>query len=51
MDRITKEDVLDKIKKKKTLRKRIAPMIDHTLRHGWDILEAEVGKKGGRGKP
>ena len=58
MDKITNEEVLGRIGEKRTLwkilKKRRGQMMGHTLRHGGllrDILEGEVGKKRGRGRP
>ena len=58
MDRIPNEEVVGRIEEKRTLwkslKKRRGQMMGHTLRHGGllrDILEAELGKKEGRGRP
>ena len=58
MDKITNEEVLGRIGERRTLwkslKKRRRQMMGHTLRHGGllrDILEGEVGKKRGRGRP
>ena len=62
MDRITNEEVLAWIEEKRTLwkslKKRRGQMLGHTHTHwdtgdclGVDILEGEVGKKRGRGRP
>ena len=58
MDKITNEEVLGRIGERRTLwkslKKRRGQMMGHTLRHGGllrDILEGEVGKKRGRGRP
>ena len=55
MDRTTNEEVLGRIGERRTLwkslKKRRGQMMGQTLRHGGllrDILEGEVGKKGGR---
>ena len=55
MDRVTNKKVLGRIGERRTLwkslKKRRGQMTGHTLRHGGllrDILEGEVGKKGGR---
>ena len=55
IDRITNEEVLERIGERRTLwksqRKRRGRMMGHTLRHGGlhrDILEGEVRKKRGR---
>ena len=58
MDRITNEEVLGRIRERRTLwkslKKRKGQMMGHTLRRGGllgDILEGEMGKKRGRGRP
>ena len=56
VDRITNEEVLDKIKENRTMwknLKRRVQMIKHTLRHSTllkDILEREMGKKRARSR-
>ena len=57
MNRITNEEVLGRIGERtlwKSLKKRRGQIMGHTLRHGGllrSILEEEVGKKRGRGRP
>ena len=57
IDRITNEEVLERIGERRTLwkslRKRRGQMMGHTLRHGGslrDILEGKVRKKKGRSR-